>query len=46
MAEKSPRGIFPDLDGALIDSNAAHAHARVTALAMEGFDTLSRGCAD
>ncbi len=44
MAEKSPRGVLPDLDGALIDSNAAH--ARVTALAMEGFDTLSRGCAD
>ncbi len=46
MAEKSPRGVLPDLDGALIDGNAAHAHARVTALAMEGFAALSRGCAD
>ncbi len=46
MAEKSPRGVLPDLDGTLIDSNDAHARARVTALAMEGFDTLSRGCAD
>lgn len=38
MAEKSLRGVLLDLDGTLIDSNDAHAHAWVTALASEGFD--------
>jgi len=38
MTEKSPRGVLLDLDGTLIDSNDAHAHAWVTALAASGFD--------
>jgi HAD superfamily hydrolase (TIGR01509 family) len=38
MTEKSLRGVLLDLDGTLIDSNDAHAHAWVTALAGEGFD--------
>jgi len=38
MAEKSPRGVLLDLDGTLIDSNDAHAHAWITALATAGFD--------
>lgn len=38
MTKTSPRGVLLDLDGTLIDSNDAHAHAWVTALAGEGFD--------
>lgn len=38
MTEKSPRGVLLDLDGTLIDSNDAHTHAWVTALAASGFD--------
>ncbi len=38
MTEKSPRGVLLDLDGTLIDSNDAHAHTWVTALAASGFD--------
>ena len=39
MTKKSPRGVLLDLDGTLIDSNDAHAHAWVTALAASGFDS-------
>lgn len=38
MTEKPPRGVLLDFDGTLIDSNDAHAHAWVTALATSGFD--------
>ena len=38
MAEKSLRGVLLDLDGTLIDSNDAHAHAWTVALALGGFD--------
>lgn len=38
MTKKSPRGVLLDLDGTLIDSNDAHAHAWVVALAASGFD--------
>lgn len=38
MMKTSPRGVLLDLDGTLIDSNDAHAHAWVTALAASGFD--------
>jgi HAD superfamily hydrolase (TIGR01509 family) len=38
MGQTPPRGALLDLDGTLIDSNDAHAHAWVTALASSGFD--------
>jgi len=38
MTENSPRGVLLELGGTLIDSNDAHAHAWVAALAASGFD--------
>ena len=39
MAQSKFKGVLFDIDGTLIDSNDAHAHAWVEALTEKGYET-------